>query len=372
MPERRWEGGYIRQDKRGRDVYVIRRKVRGKAFKVSTRCHTARAALEHLARFEADPEATTRAGGARRPDRARSRAGDRVPRLVARDEEEHPQVGRRAAERRWSGGAPTCAAAISGLCPWPGSSSQRWTARSSAEEDARARPQDRHAQGALRLAAARAAPPHLHRGSHRRPRRAAVPARAAADAEGAHPRAGAAGGRRSSTRCAGGAARSRSARGRAGPGPAHDRLPPPPAPRCLHRLARHRARALRQLGAHPRPRRDAGADGTAACSRRCTRTARSSARGSGQVGAAAARALARGGRLLDRAVRRGGEGSGGGGRREGLPRGAPALGAHLGDRPRRRAAAARVARHKNQRTTKKFYAERGAPPNVLARLELVK
>jgi hypothetical protein len=56
MPERRWEGGYIRQDKRGRDVYVIRRKVRGRAFKVSTRCHTARSALEHLARFEADPQ----------------------------------------------------------------------------------------------------------------------------------------------------------------------------------------------------------------------------------------------------------------------------------------------------------------------------
>jgi len=54
---REWEGGYVRRDARGRDVYVIRRMVRGCRYDVSTRCNSARAALEQLARFEADPEA---------------------------------------------------------------------------------------------------------------------------------------------------------------------------------------------------------------------------------------------------------------------------------------------------------------------------
>jgi len=57
MADRRlWEGGYIRKDARGRDTYIIRRMVRGERYDVSTRCHTARAALEQLARFEADPD----------------------------------------------------------------------------------------------------------------------------------------------------------------------------------------------------------------------------------------------------------------------------------------------------------------------------
>lgn len=57
MAPRLWEGGYVRQDGRGREVYIIRRMVRGHRYHVSTRCHTARAALEQLARFEADPAA---------------------------------------------------------------------------------------------------------------------------------------------------------------------------------------------------------------------------------------------------------------------------------------------------------------------------
>lgn len=52
---RAWEGGYVHKDSRGRDVYVIRRQVSGTRYEVSTRCHKARAALEQLARFEADP-----------------------------------------------------------------------------------------------------------------------------------------------------------------------------------------------------------------------------------------------------------------------------------------------------------------------------
>jgi len=52
----RWEGGRIRIDARGRPVYVIERMVHGKRYAVSTRAHNRRAALEHLSRFEADPE----------------------------------------------------------------------------------------------------------------------------------------------------------------------------------------------------------------------------------------------------------------------------------------------------------------------------
>ena len=54
---RPWEGGYVYVDGRGRDVFVIRRSVAGTRYEVSTRAHSARAALEHLARFEADPTA---------------------------------------------------------------------------------------------------------------------------------------------------------------------------------------------------------------------------------------------------------------------------------------------------------------------------
>ena len=57
MADREWEGGYVRKDGRGRDVYYIRRMMRGHRYHVSTRCHAARAALEQLARFEADPTA---------------------------------------------------------------------------------------------------------------------------------------------------------------------------------------------------------------------------------------------------------------------------------------------------------------------------
>lgn len=55
MAQRTWEGGYIDEDGRGREVYYIQRMIRGHRYHVSTRCHTARAALTQLARFEADP-----------------------------------------------------------------------------------------------------------------------------------------------------------------------------------------------------------------------------------------------------------------------------------------------------------------------------
>ena len=57
MPEikRTWMGGYVTTDSKGRDVFCIRKQIGGKRFDVSTRCHTERAALEQLKKFEADP-----------------------------------------------------------------------------------------------------------------------------------------------------------------------------------------------------------------------------------------------------------------------------------------------------------------------------
>lgn len=52
--EQRWPGGYIRQGLKG-PVFVIERRVYGQHFHISTRCHTLRAALVHLERFEMDP-----------------------------------------------------------------------------------------------------------------------------------------------------------------------------------------------------------------------------------------------------------------------------------------------------------------------------
>jgi len=57
-----WDGGYVRVDAKGRKVYVIRRMLNGKTYKVSTCAHTLRAALEQLKRFEAAPEGYSPAG----------------------------------------------------------------------------------------------------------------------------------------------------------------------------------------------------------------------------------------------------------------------------------------------------------------------
>ncbi len=57
-----WEGGFIRHDSRGRKVYVIRRMINGRNYKVSTRATTLRAAVEQLKRFETDPEHYNPAG----------------------------------------------------------------------------------------------------------------------------------------------------------------------------------------------------------------------------------------------------------------------------------------------------------------------
>jgi len=51
----KWEGGYIHQQRDGRPLYVIERQWSGRRFHISTRAHSARAAYEHLRRFESDP-----------------------------------------------------------------------------------------------------------------------------------------------------------------------------------------------------------------------------------------------------------------------------------------------------------------------------
>lgn len=52
---RRWLGGFVRETKRGKPVFVIEKRIGGVLFKVSTRRHTEDAAVRELRRFEADP-----------------------------------------------------------------------------------------------------------------------------------------------------------------------------------------------------------------------------------------------------------------------------------------------------------------------------
>lgn len=68
----KWEGGYVHQQKDGRPLYVIERQWSGRRFHISTRAHSARAAYEHLRRFEADPIGY---------ERAMAEAADRGDRL---------------------------------------------------------------------------------------------------------------------------------------------------------------------------------------------------------------------------------------------------------------------------------------------------
>ncbi|MBX7115916.1 MAG: site-specific integrase [Myxococcaceae bacterium] len=62
--KRYWEGGYIIRDSNGRDVFYIRKQIDGTRYDLSTRCHSHRAAVEQLQRFEANPEAYNAAGTA--------------------------------------------------------------------------------------------------------------------------------------------------------------------------------------------------------------------------------------------------------------------------------------------------------------------
>lgn len=58
----KWPGGRIWVRGDGVGIYVIRRKVNGRPYCVSTRCTSERAALKQLERFEADPEGYTPSG----------------------------------------------------------------------------------------------------------------------------------------------------------------------------------------------------------------------------------------------------------------------------------------------------------------------
>jgi integrase len=60
--KRKWLGGYARTEADGRETFVIERRItppggKTKRYHVSTRCHTEREANEHLKRFEANPSA---------------------------------------------------------------------------------------------------------------------------------------------------------------------------------------------------------------------------------------------------------------------------------------------------------------------------
>lgn len=55
VARRRWPGGWIHTQKDGRDLFIIERRVNGKRFSISTRCHSLKPAMKQLERFEADP-----------------------------------------------------------------------------------------------------------------------------------------------------------------------------------------------------------------------------------------------------------------------------------------------------------------------------
>lgn len=55
-------GGYIHRQKDGSDLFIIERKVGKKRYHLSTRCHSERAALKQLERFEANPAGYSPAG----------------------------------------------------------------------------------------------------------------------------------------------------------------------------------------------------------------------------------------------------------------------------------------------------------------------
>ncbi len=62
-PRGRWEGGRIWEDRSGRLTYIIRRRVGGKRYEVSTRCSRIAAARAQLERFERAPDEYEPGGG---------------------------------------------------------------------------------------------------------------------------------------------------------------------------------------------------------------------------------------------------------------------------------------------------------------------
>lgn len=54
--KRKWLGGYARREADGRETFIIERRVGGQRYHISTRCHSERAALKQLERFEGNPQ----------------------------------------------------------------------------------------------------------------------------------------------------------------------------------------------------------------------------------------------------------------------------------------------------------------------------
>lgn len=52
-----WEGGRVIQKSNGKSVYYIRKRIQGRLYEVSTGATSLRAALQHLTRFQANPDA---------------------------------------------------------------------------------------------------------------------------------------------------------------------------------------------------------------------------------------------------------------------------------------------------------------------------
>jgi hypothetical protein len=50
-----WLGGFVRLTARGKPTFIIEKRIGGRLFKVSTRCHTEDAAVKELAKFENNP-----------------------------------------------------------------------------------------------------------------------------------------------------------------------------------------------------------------------------------------------------------------------------------------------------------------------------
>lgn len=58
----RWPGGYIHVQQDGRQLFIIEKRVNGRRFHVSTRCHSWTSAMKQLERFEANPLGYSPAG----------------------------------------------------------------------------------------------------------------------------------------------------------------------------------------------------------------------------------------------------------------------------------------------------------------------
>ena len=64
--QERWDGGFVRYDRRGRPTFIIRQMIDGHRYVMSTRCHDKAAAMVHYRRFQENPEAYRPEGAKRK------------------------------------------------------------------------------------------------------------------------------------------------------------------------------------------------------------------------------------------------------------------------------------------------------------------